>query len=210
MASPQKKTVCVLNFFKKGLRELRMTNKPSFIQPLPVPTPVPKTYELLRQRILDWIISSYEAESRAAASAKGSAASANDWNKYMEADAAADLAVATRDEALRNLDLIDFLMSSTTKIRFEKTREALDEAMLLAAERIRLVELWQNPSDGETPMQAVKEEIASLNLTVAYESRRIITAALEAFGEIWESKTEFVRHNRFEALGTPPLDGMDE
>jgi hypothetical protein len=185
-----------------------MTTKPSFIHPLPVPTTTPKTYELLHQRIVDWIISSYEAESTAAAFAKNSAAWANDYNKFMEADDAADLAVATRDEALRTLGLIDFVMSRTTKIRFEKTREALDEAMLLAAERIQLVELWQNPSDGETPIQAVKEEIASLNLTVAYESRRIITAALEAFGEIWESSTDFVRHNRFEVLGTPPLDGL--
>jgi hypothetical protein len=182
-----------------------MTTKPSFPHQSTLQTTAPKTYELLRQKIHDWIISGYEAEAKAAASAKNAAAVANDIKAWNEADAVADLAVANRDQALKILALIDFLMSPQTKIRFAKTREGLEEALLLAAERIELVELWENPNDGETPIQAVKDQIASLDRTVAYESRRIISSALQAFGEIWESRGDFVRHNRFEVSGGPLL-----
>lgn len=174
-------------------------------------TPRLKRYQVqLRQRFLNCITAEYEAQSKAAVSRKHAAVADHDVEAWHQADALEDLAVADRDKAMEALSLFDCLMSEETKIRHEKTREGLEEGLRLAAERLTLLELWEKPYEGETPLQSVAGEIALIDRAVCYESRRTITAALEAFEEMCESNAGFISRNHCADSETPELDGMRE
>lgn len=174
-------------------------------------TPPLKRYQVqLRQRLLNCIIAEYEAQSKAAVSRKHAAVADHDIEAWHQADALEDLAVADRDKAMEALAFFDCLMSAQTKTRLAKTREGLEEGLRLAAERIQLLELWENPDEGETPLQAVAGEIALIDRAVSYESRRTITAGLEAFEEMCESNRGFISRNHCGDSETPELDGIRE
>lgn len=86
----------------------------------------------------------------------------------------------------------------------------MEEALQLAAERATLLNLWQHPSEGETPLEAVEGEIALIDGDVVYQSRRTIAAGLVAFEELYGAKPGFIPGRPCEGDETPPLDGIVE
>jgi hypothetical protein len=171
-------------------------------------TPLCRRQCRIRQDLVQRVAACH-SEVGAAFERKRAAGLNHDIEEWKKGDVALIDAHERRDQALEELVAFDSEISIQTYARLTKIREALEEGVQLIEERATLMELWQHPSEGETPCEAVEGEITSIDRNVVFESRRTIKAGLAALEEMDDPKLGPIP-SVGDSWETPPLGGFGE